>query len=116
MTRIYHNPRCSKSRATLTLLRENGVEADIFLYLETPPDAEMLRELTAMLGCSIQDIVRKGEKVYRELGIGSSKLDEGALIKAVVKNPILLERPIVVHNGRAAVGRPPENVLALFDP
>ena len=115
MTRIYHNPRCSKSRATLSLLEGQGIEIETVRYLDNPPDAETLRSITAALGCSIHDIMRKGEKVTKDLGIANGELDEDALINAVVDNPILLERPIVVHDGRAAIGRPPEAVLSLFN-
>ncbi len=113
MTRIYHNPRCSKSRATLALLEERGIEPEVIRYLDTPPDADTLRSITGSMGCSIRDLLRKNETVYRELGIAGID-DEAVLIDLVVANPILLERPIVVHDGRAAIGRPPENVLSLF--
>ena len=115
MTRIYHNPRCSKSRATLSLLEARGIEPEVVRYLETPPDADTLRGITEALGCSMGDLMRRGEALYRELGIAGGNHDEDALIRLVVDNPVLLERPIVVHDGRAVVGRPPENVLALFD-
>ena len=114
MTTIYHNPRCSKSRATLALLNDRGIEADVVEYLSDPPDADTLRSLTAMLGCSISDIVRKGEDVFRELGLDRRTPSEDELIDLVVANPRLLERPIVVHDGRAAMGRPPENVLSIL--
>lgn len=115
MTTIYHNPRCSKSRATLALLEENGVNAEIVRYLESPPDVQTLRRITAALQCSIRDILRKGEARYRELDIANADLDEAQLLQLVAENPVLLERPIVVHGSRAAMGRPPENVLALFE-
>jgi len=111
-TRLYHNPRCSKSRATLALLEQNDVELEVINYLDTPPDAATLTELATMLDCSMHDIVRKGESVYKEHAAGT--LDEAALTRLVTQHPILLERPIVVHNSRAAIGRPPENVLTLF--
>ena len=114
MTQIYHNPRCSKSRQTLALLQENGVEPEVVLYLKDTPSAEVLKELTKKLGCSISDIIRSGEPIYRELGIADKPLDETGLINIVVENPILLERPIVVSGNKAAVGRPPENVLAIL--
>ena len=114
MTTLYHNPRCSKSRATLALLRENGVEPDIVNYLNNPPDAAALRDITAMLGCSVRDIVRSGEAVYRELGLADNAPSEDALFDIIAANPRLLERPIVVHDGKAAVGRPPENVLSIL--
>jgi arsenate reductase len=114
MTRIYHNPRCSKSRATLALLEERGISPEVIHYLENPPDTDTLREITTALNCSLHDILRKGEAVYKELGIGEISANESSLAKLVIENPILLERPVVVHNGRAAIGRPPENVLSLF--
>ena len=117
MTTLYHNPRCSKSRATLALLVENGVEPDIVNYLDNPPDAAALRDITAMLGCSVRDIVRTGEAVYRELGLADdapSAPSEDALFDIIAANPRLLERPIVVHDGKAAVGRPPESVLSIL--
>ena len=114
MTTLYHNPRCSKSRATLALLVENGVEPDIVNYLDNPPDAAALRDITAMLGCSVRDIVRSGEAVYRELGLADNAPSEDALFDIIAANPQLLERPIVVHDGKAAVGRPPENVLSIL--
>jgi len=114
MTVIYHNPRCSKSRATLALLQERGVEVDIVRYLDTPPDADQLRAITVMLGCAIRDIIRSGEDAYRELGLSDKSLSEAALINHVAANPKLLQRPIVIHGERAAIGRPPENVLAIL--
>jgi len=114
MTVIYHNPRCSKSRATLALLRENGVEPDIVKYLDAPPDAAQLKAITGKLNCSIRDILRSGESIYRELGIQDSAPAEDALIDIVAAHPQLLQRPIVIHGKRAAIGRPPENVLAIL--
>ncbi|MGI9291825.1 MAG: arsenate reductase (glutaredoxin) [Gammaproteobacteria bacterium] len=114
MTRIYHNPRCSKSRATLALLQEHDIEPEVVLYLESPPDSSTLKQLTEALDCSIHDIMRSGEPVYKELKIGDSEKDEDSLIRFVIENPILLERPIVTHAGKAAIGRPPEKVLTLF--
>lgn len=115
MTIIYHNPRCSKSRATLSLLEENGIQPDVVRYLDTPPDVATLRQITEAMGCSIGDILRKGEARYKELDIDGEGYDEEALLKLVADNPILLERPIVVEGDRAAMGRPPENVLTLFN-
>ena len=114
MTRIYHNPRCSKSRATLSLLEENSLDPEVVLYLESPPDRTTLKAITQALGCSIQDIMRKGESVYKALKIGDGNKDEEELIRLVIENPILLERPIVTNGDKAAIGRPPENVMALF--
>ena len=114
MTTIYHNPRCSKSRATLELLHQNGIDPDIILYLETPPDPQTLKEITVKLGCSIENIIRKGESVYADLGLANADLDEQALLETVSANPILLERPVVVIGDQAVVGRPPENILEIL--
>lgn len=115
MTRIYHNPRCSKSRATLALLEENNLAHEVVLYLDSPPDRGTLKAITKALGCSIHDIMRTGESVYKALNIGDGNKDEEELMRLVVENPILLERPIVTHGDKAAIGRPPENVLSLFN-
>lgn len=114
MTVIYHNPRCSKSRATLALLREHGVEPTVVRYLDTPPDADQLRAITVMLGCAIRDIIRSGEDAYRELNLDDNTLSDDALIDSIAAHPKLLQRPIVIHGKRAAIGRPPENVLAIL--
>lgn len=114
MIRIYHNPRCSKSRATLALLEEKGVEPDIIRYLETPPSAADVLELSRALGLPVRDFVRRGEDRFRELDLSESDLDDNALAGTVADNPILLERPIVVNGDSAAIGRPPENVLSLL--
>lgn len=111
--RIYHNPRCSKSRNTLALLQENGVEPEVVLYLETPPDAETLQALLKKLGKSPAELVRKGEAEYKELGLGKDSSDE-ELLQAMAGHPKLIERPIVVRGDRAVLGRPPENVLDLL--
>lgn len=111
---ILHNPRCSKSRATLTLLRDKGIEPKIVEYLETPPTAEELKDILAKLGKSPRDIIRRGEKIYKELELADDTLPDNALITAMVGNPILIERPIVVNGDKAAVGRPPESVLEIL--
>ncbi len=113
---IYHNPRCSKSRQTLQLLRERGVEPQIVEYLKEPPDERTLRRLLKLLGLRPRELMRRREKVYKELGLDDPGLDDAALIRAMVEHPILIERPIVVVDGkRAALGRPPEAVLALLE-
>ena len=114
MTTIYHNPRCSKSRTTLGLLEERGIDPDVVLYLNDPLDAATLAELTRKLGVGIREIMRSGEARYKELNAGDPALSEEQLIAMVSENPILLERPIVVNGDRAAVGRPPENVLDIL--
>ncbi len=110
---IYHNPRCSKSRSTLALLQESGVEPDIILYLETPPDEATLRGLLQRLGKRAGEIVRKGEDDYKAVGLSSASNDDD-IIAAMVRYPKLIERPIVVRGEQAVLGRPPENVLALL--
>ena len=113
-TVIYHNPKCSKSRATLALLREHGIEPEIVEYLKTPPDALTLTEILRRLGIGPRDLIRKRESVYRERNLSDSNLDDTALIAAMAADPILIERPIVLHGGRARVGRPPESVLEIL--
>lgn len=111
---IFHNPRCSKSRATLSLLRENGVEPKIVDYLNEPPSADDLKALLEKLGKGPRDVIRKGEKIYKELELNDPTLPDNALITAMSGHPILIERPIVVNGEKAAVGRPPENVLDIL--
>ena len=114
MTTIYHNPRCSKSRATLEILVNNGVNPEIILYLENSPDIDTLRRITVMLDCSIKEIMRTGESEYKDLALNNPDLSEEQLLATVANHPKLLERPIVVNNGKAAIGRPPENVLEII--
>ena len=111
---IYHNPRCSKSRQTLALLEDRGLAPEIVLYLESPPDAATLRRVLGLLGLGPRDLMRRKEAVYKELGLGDPGLGEDDLIRAMVENPILIERPIVVAGERAALGRPPEAVLDIL--
>lgn len=112
---IYHNPRCSKSRETLALLEARQLQPEVVTYLTTPPDVTTLRELVQMLGLnSIRQLMRTKEAVYLELGLGDATLDEEALLQAVHEHPILLERPIVIKDGQARIGRPPELVLELL--
>lgn len=110
---IWHNPRCSKSRAALKLLEERGLSPGIRLYLEDPPSAEEIRGALAAAGIPARSLVRKGESVFRDLGL-SLEDDEETLIAAMVAHPILIERPVVFANGRAALGRPPEAVLSIL--
>lgn len=114
MVTIYHNPRCSKSRKTLELLRERGIAPQIVHYLDDPPDVQTLREITSLLGCPIGQIVRRGEQAFRDLGLDTGNVTDGDLLQAVSENPILLERPVVINGDRAAVGRPPENILQII--
>ncbi len=111
---IYHNPRCSKSRQTLELLREKSGEPEIVEYLATPPDAATLSDVLDLLGLAPRDLMRRKEAPYKELGLDNSDLSRAALIQAMVENPILIERPIVLANGKAAIGRPPESVLDIL--
>lgn len=113
--KIYHNPRCSKSRDTLSLLKSNGVEPEVVLYLDTPPDAHTLRQLLHMLGMSsARELMRQKEDLYKSLNLDNSSLTEAELVQAMVENPKLIERPIVVANGQARIGRPPEDVLEIL--
>jgi arsenate reductase len=109
---IYHNPRCGKSRQTLELLRDRGIEPTIVEYLKTPPSAAELTKLLAMLGLEPRQLLRAKEA--REAGIAADTLDEAALIAAMVKYPIVIERPIVVNDGKAALGRPPAAVTSIL--
>lgn len=115
---IYHNPRCGKSRTTLQLLHDHGLEPTVIEYLATPPDAKRLGELLTLLRLAPRELMRKGEAAYKEKGLSDPELDDGALVAAMVENPILIERPIVVvrdaKGERAALGRPPENVLGIL--
>ena len=112
--RIYHNNRCSKSRETLALLEARGKVCEVVNYLDTPPSSAELRQLLDMLGMTPRELMRKGEPEYSELGLDDPSLDETTLIAALVSHPRLIERPIVVANGKAAIGRPPEAVLAIL--
>ncbi len=111
---IYHNPRCSKSRAALALLRERGIEPEIVEYLKTPPNVARLGWLLDRLGMAPRALMRTREAAFRENGLAEPGLDRAALIGAMVDNPILIERPIVVAGGRAALGRPPKTVLDIL--
>jgi len=111
---IYHNPRCSKSRQTLELLRANDVEPQIVEYLQTPPSADELRRILVLLGIGPRDLMRKKEAAYKAAGLDDPALDDDALIAAMIADPILIERPVVVSGAKAAIGRPPENVLDIL--
>jgi arsenate reductase (glutaredoxin) len=110
---IYHNPKCSKSRGTLALLKDRGIEPRVVEYLETPPTVAELRAIVDKLGIEPERLVRKGEDVYKSKHAGK-KLTGGEWIEAMVRDPILIERPIVVRGNRAVIGRPPENVEQLL--
>lgn len=112
--KIYHNPRCSKSRQTLALLQENGHNPEIVEYLSDIPSETEIKQLLEMLGMmSARELMRKGEQIYKVLGLKAVD-DENKLIRAMADNPKLIERPIVVKGTKAALGRPPESVLSLF--
>lgn len=113
-TRIFHNPRCSKSRQTLELLTSRGIQPEVVRYLETPPTEQQLNDILELLNFQPKDLMRTGEKEYQELALNNPALTREQLIAAMVANPILIERPIVLANGKAAVGRPPENVLSIL--
>lgn len=109
---IYHNPRCSKSRQTLDLIRGNGVEPEVVEYLKEPPTAAEIKEILGQLNMQAKDIVRTKEDLFKELSPNLE--DEDSLIKVLSENPKLIERPIVVSEGKAVLGRPPENVLEIL--
>ena len=111
---IYHNPRCSKSRQTLQLLEARGIEPEVVKYLENPPSAEELARILDLLGMEPRELMRRKEKEYRELGLDNPALTREQLIEAMVQHPRLIERPIVLANGKAALGRPPERVLDIL--
>jgi len=110
---IWHNPRCSKSRNAVALLDEQGVEAEVVKYLDTPPTKEEIVDVLRMLGLSARELMRTKEDIYKELGLKDIS-DENALISAMVKNPKLIERPIVIKDGKAAIGRPIENIVEIL--
>lgn len=111
---IYHNPRCSKSRQTLQLLKDNGVEPDVVEYLKAPPDRATLERILDMLGLEPRELMRKKEKEYKENNLSDPALTRDQLIDAMLTHPKLIERPIVIKNGKAAIGRPPEHVLEII--
>jgi len=111
---IYHNPRCSKSRQTLELLESKGHAPTIIEYLKTPPTHEELRQILELLSKSPRELMRKKEAEYKDNNLDDPDLSDDQLIEAMTKHPILIERPIVISNDKAAIGRPPENVLKLL--
>jgi arsenate reductase len=111
---IYHNPRCSKSRATLELLIGRGFEPRVVNYLDTPPKAAEIERLLVLLGAEPRDVIRKEESEHAELKLANPALTRKQLVAAIAAHPKLLQRPIVVANGKAAIGRPPEAVLAIL--
>lgn len=113
-TIIWHNPRCSKSRNALALLEEKGVEVDVVKYLDTPPSRVELVVVLEMLGLSAKGLMRSKEPIYKELGI-KDITDEDTLINLMIANPKLIERPIVIKDAKAAIGRPIENIIELIN-
>lgn len=111
---ILHNPRCSKSRQTLALLEEKGIEAEIIKYLDTPPTAAELKDILQKLNIPARALLRKGEDDYKSLNLADPSLSEEQLIEAMVSHPKLIERPIVIKDGQAKIGRPPESVLDIL--
>ncbi len=111
---IYHNPRCSKSRETLAMLEGRGFKPQVIEYLLNPPDTKTLTEIVKKLGIPARKLLRPKEAAYLENGLDNEKLTDAQIISAIVKNPILMERPIVLANDKAAIGRPPENVLEIL--
>lgn len=114
VARIYHNPRCSKSRQALALIEEQGEAPEVIEYIKTPLDNATITELLTMLDMNARDLMRKQEDTYKELKLDNPDLSEAQLVQALADYPRLLERPIVVLNGKAVVARPPEKVLELF--
>jgi len=111
---IYHNPRCSKSRQTLSLLEEQGLKPLVVDYLKTPPDAQTLDAILQMLGMEPRDLIRKGEAEYKAAGLDRQDLSRNELIQAMVEYPKVIQRPIVIVDGKARIGRPPESVLEII--
>lgn len=113
-TQIFHNPRCSKSRQTLQLLNDNNQDAEIIEYLKTPPTAKQLKEIISMLGITPRQLLRKGEAEYKQAGLDNMELTDKQIIDAMVQYPKLIERPIVIKDGKAKLGRPPEQILDII--
>ena len=112
--KIYHNPRCSKSRQTLALLIEKGIQPEIVEYLSNPPSVAELTEIINLLNISPPDLIRKKESEYKASGLDNNDLSINEQIKLMIANPKVIERPIVLGNGKAVIGRPPENVLNII--
>lgn len=111
---MYHNPRCSKSRATLELLQDRRLQPEIVRYLDTPPAPDTLGELARRLGCRPRDFLRSGESVWKDLGLDPDAVEDAELLRLMSEHPILIERPIVICGERARIGRPPEAVLDIL--
>jgi len=111
---IYHNPRCSKSRQTLSLLQEKSININVIEYLKTPPDISQLKQILKQLGYEPRQLMRKSEQIYKNLDLGNENKTAEDLLNAMAQNPILIERPIVLSGEKAAIGRPPESVLNIL--
>jgi len=111
---IYHNPRCTKSRLTLALLEKKGIKPEVVEYLTSPPSKGTMKNILKMLSCDPRSLMRKGESEYKDLALDDENFSDDDLIEAMLKNPILIERPIVVTKGKAVIGRPPENILEIL--
>lgn len=114
MTKIFHNPRCSKSRAAVALLESRGIDFEVVRYLENPPSPEELSDVVDALGVAPFAIVRKSEKLFKELGLDKQELDRAEWLSVLSENPKLIERPIVIHGAKAAIGRPTEHIEAIL--
>ena len=112
---IYHNPRCSKSRQTLHIIEDNDIKPKIILYLEEPPDIKTLSKIINLLGVKPRDLLRTNEVEYKALNLKDKDIDDLEIIKLMSQNPKLIERPIVLSDNEAIIGRPPENVLSLIN-
>ncbi len=111
---IYHNPRCSKSRASLAILEQHEIDLEILEYLKTPPTRSELKQVLKLLACTPRDLIRTGQSEYRENNLDNMQLSDDELIDAMITHPILIERPIVIRGDKAVIGRPPESVLSLL--
>ncbi|MDH5711003.1 MAG: arsenate reductase (glutaredoxin) [Gammaproteobacteria bacterium] len=113
-TRIYLNPNCSKCRLSMQLLDDKGITPEVTEYLNDPPSVDELKEILDLLSLEPHELMRKHEPPYKELNLDDQNLSRDALIQAMVDNPILIERPIIIHNGKATIGRPPEKILDIL--
>ena len=111
---IYHNPKCNKSRQTLELLNRQGIKPTIIEYLKTPPSSKKLKKIIELLGFTPRNLIRKQETTYTENKLENLSLSDDDLIEAMARHPILIERPIVIVNNKAVIGRPPEEVLKII--
>jgi len=112
--KIYHNTRCSKSRATLQILKDKNIDHEVITYLDNPPSADELSNILTMLGFNPQDLMRKNQAEYKSSGLDNENLGREEQIELMIANPIVIERPIVVFKGKAIIGRPPENILDII--